>query len=165
MKTIATTKEQSGRLIACGVSVDTADVSWIKAKAANKDGYSWLLFSENFLKPDNSDRCVPAWSLSALLDILPKHLDSFQMTKWYSPFIDEYDEIEAVEMDTSSVLDGDVKLCFCGKTWAVDYDWGGFIGYLPQSESPIEAVVLAIELLHANGYKFNEIEKGETEIC
>lgn len=149
--TIATTKEQSDRLIACGISSETADMCI--------DNYNELWaapYKDNQRKDEKG--FAPAWSLSRLLDILPKHLDSFQMTKWYPPFIDEYDEIEAVEMDTPSVLDGDVKLSFCGKTWAVDYDWDGFMGYIPQSENPIEAVVLAIELLHANGYKFNEIK-------
>lgn len=146
---ISTTKEQSDRLIACGISSETADM--VETRLGNL-----LNRTQDF--PINETKETPAWSLSRLLDILPKHLDSFPMTKWYSPFIDEYDKIEAVEMDTPSVLDGDVKLCFCGKTWAVDYDWDGFMGYIPQSENPIEAVVLAIELLHANGYKFNEIK-------
>lgn len=149
--TISTTKEQSGRLIACGVSVDTADMY-----IDNYDGLWASPYKDNQRK--NEKGFTPAWSLGRLLDILPKHLDNFSMTKWYSPFIEEYDKIEAVEMDTPSVLDGDVKLCFGGKTWDVDYDWDGFMGYLPQSETPIEAIVLAIELLHANGYKFNEIK-------
>lgn len=145
--TIATTKEQSDRLIACGISSETADMMFTPHNTLSTDPYKSVLKDRGY---------SPAWSLSRMLDILPKHLDSLPTTKWYSPFIDEYDEIEAVEMDTPSVLDGDVKLCFCGKTWAVDYDWDGFMGYIPQSENPIEAIVLAIELLHANGYKFNE---------
>lgn len=154
--TIATAKEQSGRLIACGVSIDTADMMFTPHNTLSIEPYKSVLKNRDY---------SPAWSLNRLLDILPKHLDSFPMTKWYSPFIEEYDKIEAVEMGEPSVLDGDVKLCFCGRTWAVDYDWDGFMGYIPQSENPIEAIVLAIELLHENGYKFNEIEKGETEIC
>lgn len=71
---IATTKEQSARLLQCGVPAESADMSWNKAKAANRDGYAWLLLSENFLKSDNSDRCVPAWSLSALLELMPKEM-------------------------------------------------------------------------------------------
>lgn len=157
MKTIATTKEQSGRLIACGVSVDTAGMVWTRFES-DVEKYEQLGVMNESAYEVASLNPTPAWSLSRLLDILPKHLDSFPMTKWYSPFIDEYDEIEAIELDTPSVLDGNVKLCFYGKTCAVDYSWDGFMGYLPQSESPIEAVVLAIELLHANGYKFNEIK-------
>lgn len=152
--TIATTKEQSGRLIACGMSADTADMIGVEPD------YDYICEPWSLMQGQDTRGYFPAWSLSRLLDILPKHLDSFPMTKWYSPFIEEYDKIEAVEMGEPSVLDGDVKLCFCGRTWAVDYDWDGFMGYIPQSENPIEAVVLAIELLHANGYKFNEIEKG-----
>lgn len=146
---IATTKEQSDRLIACSISSETADMMFTPYNTLSVEPYKSVLKDRDY---------SPAWSLSRLLDILPKHLDSFSMTKWYSPFIEVYDKIEAVEMDTPSVLDGDVKLSFYGKTWAVDYDWDGFMGYIPQSENPIEAVVLAIELLHANGYKFNEIK-------
>lgn len=75
MKTnIATDNLQSQRLLRCGVPADTADMCWIKAKAANREEYSWLLFSENFLKPDNQERCIPAWSLSNLLGLLPKEM-------------------------------------------------------------------------------------------
>lgn len=137
--------------------IDTADMVWSHFES-DGEKYEQLGVMDESAYEVASLNPTPAWSLNRLLDILPKHLDSFSMTKWYSPFIDEYDEIEAVEMDTPSVLDGDVKLCFCGKTWVVDYDWDDFMGYIPQSENPIEAVVLAIELLHANGYKFNEIK-------
>ena len=96
----------------------------------------------------------PAWSLSALLTkVLPKHLDNFPLAKWYPPF-----SREIWEMDSESVLNGDVKLYSYSSMWIVDYDYG-FLGTLPQSNNPIEAVILAVELLHANGFKLNEIEE------
>ena len=145
---IATTTEQSQRLIACGVNPDSADMAWkedltsIRLEVLN---HPWI---ENLRNLHYS----PAWSLPALLDsVLPKHLDDFPFTKWRPPFIED----EIWEMDSPSVLNGDVKLYSNGTYWIVDYDWDGFSGTLPQSESPIEAVVLAIELLHANGYTLN----------
>lgn len=68
---IATTKEQSARLLQCGVDPKTADMCWYKAKAANKEGYTWVLISENYQKRHDSDEFIPAWSLSALLSLIP----------------------------------------------------------------------------------------------
>lgn len=156
MKTeIATTASQSQRLLACGVSADTADMCWYKAKSPNKEGYSWMLISKNYLKRHSSDEFVPAWSLSALLtNVLPKHLDDFPFTQWIEPL--SGGEICEIEDNEECVLNGDVKLSYEETAWIVDYDWDGFTGVLPNSDNPIEACVRAIELLYANGYKLNE---------
>lgn len=141
---IATTRKQSQRLLACGVSADTADMH------ISNYGDLWASqYKDNQRKDEKG--FAPAWSLSCLLEILPKHLDNFPFTKWYPPFLED----EIWEMDTPGELNGDVQLSFNGTNWIVDYDWDGFTGHLPQSQNPIEAVVLAIELLHANGYKFD----------
>lgn len=150
---IATTQDQSQRLLACGVSADTADMCWYKAKSPNREGYSWMLIAENYLKRRITDEFTPAWSLSRLLELLPKELNDFLFTKWYEPFQDGWD---ISDKESECTINGEVKLYFSGKTWAVDYDWDGFKGRLPQSDDPIEACVLAIELLTANGYKLNE---------
>lgn len=141
---IATTIEQSQRLIACGVNPDTADMMHTPHSTLSTESYNSLLKDRNY---------IPAWSLSALIDsVLPKHLDDFPFTKWRPPFLED----EIWDMESPSVLNGDVKLYFSDPKWIVDYDWDGFSGTLPQSEDPIEAVVLAIELLHTNGYKLNK---------
>ena len=59
---MATTKEQSRRLLACGVSPDTADMCWTRFEP---DGEKYEFAS---LSP------IPAWSLSALLGLLPKEI-------------------------------------------------------------------------------------------
>ena len=140
---IATTPEQSQRLIACGVNPESADMSY----TSEKDSPLTVVPYKRQWIPNKQ----PAWSLSALLALLPKHLDDFPQTKWRPPFLED----EIWEMDNEGVLNGDVKLYSNGTNWIVGYDWDGFSGTLPQSENPIEAVVLAIELLHANGYTFN----------
>lgn len=148
MKTnITTTIQQSERLLRCGVSADTADMHW-----DNKT------LDEPFLDTGEvTDKCdTPAWSLSALLsNVLPKHLDNFPFTQWIEPFSDG--EICEIVGNDERVLNGDVKLSYEETAWIVDYDWDGFTGVLPNSDNPIEACVRAIELLYANGYKFNEI--------
>lgn len=142
---IATSHKQSQRLLACGVSAATADMAYADGDILLTAPYSEM--QDRFKEKD----CSPAWSLSCLLEILPKRLDNFPFTKWYPPFLED----EIWEMDNPGELDGDVQLYCNGTTWIVDYDWNGFTGHLPQSQNPIEAVILAIELLHANGYKFD----------
>lgn len=145
MKTnIATTREQSARLLQCGVSADTADMARYEDDEVPMMPWDWTTGSYG--------GTFPAWSLSALFGLLPKHLDDFPYTKWIPPFL----EGEIWDMDYPSVLNGDLKLYSNGTNWIVNYDWDGFLGTCPQSENPIEACVLAIELLTANGYKLNE---------
>lgn len=157
MKTnIATSCSQSQRLLRCGVSADTADMFYqtpitVSQKATRED---MLLVRKADMALFDTD--TPAWSLSALLsNVLPKHLDDFPFTQWIEPFSDG--EICEIENNDERVLNGDVKLSYEETAWIVDYDWDGFTGVLPNSDNPIEACVRAIELLYANGYKFNEI--------
>ena len=146
MKTnLSTTQEQSARLLACGVSADTADMMFTPHNTLSTEPYKEALKDRGY---------IPAWSLNALLGLLPKELNDFPFTKWYEPFQDGWD---ISDKESECTINGEVKLYFSDKTWAVDYDWDGFEGRLPQSDNPIEACVLAIELLRANGYKFNEI--------
>ena len=64
---IATTRELSARLLQCGVSVDTADMfRWV-----NSYGQEFL---ETHYKPSPAVKYTPAWSLSALLAILPEKI-------------------------------------------------------------------------------------------
>ncbi len=152
---IATTREQSARLLRCGVDPETADMCWYKAKAANKEGYTWILISENYQKRRNSDEFIPAWSLSALLGLLPKTISDFWMTKWFVPIVDGF---QIDDMENPYQLSGDFQLLHIGGgKYQVEYDWDGFRGKLPQSDNPIEACVLAVELLAANNYKLNQL--------
>lgn len=146
MKTnIATTSEQSQRLLRCGVSADTADMARYEDDEVPMMPWDWTTGSYG--------GTFPAWSLSRLLGLLPSYLEDFPFTKWIVPFGDG----EICEKDHESILSGYVTLYRNETHWIVDYDWAGFTGTLPQSENPIEACVRAIELLHANGYKFTEI--------
>ena len=140
---IATTPSQSARLLACGVDPNMADMLlYNNALSVQVRGLGKI-----------PECATPAWSLSALLELLPKHLDDFPQTKWRPPFWED----EIWEMDNEGVLNGDVKLYSNGTNWIVDYDWDGFSGTLPQSENPIEAVVLAITATSStrNNYETN----------
>lgn len=147
MKTnIATDNLQSARLLRCGVSADTADMCWYKAKSPNKEGYSWMLISENYLKRRSSDEFVPAWSLSALLGLLPFKIHSGKYEYW----------LDIAPMDY-------------GRQWSIGYycmDKPRVIKGLTHTDSLIQCAVQEIEWLTANGYKLNDCpcqEKGGIE--
>lgn len=133
---IATTKDQCARLLRCGVSADTADMCWYKAKSPNKEGYSWMLISENYLKRRSSDEFVPAWSLSALLGLLPFKIHSGKYEYW----------LDIAPMDY-------------GRQWSIGYycmDKPRVIKGLTHTDSLIECAVQEIEWLTSNGYKLND---------
>lgn len=149
---IATTREQSDRLLKCGVPAESADFARYEDDSCSMMEWDWSTGSYG--------GTYPAWSLSALLSLLPKELNDFPFTKWYEPFQDGW---EICDKEDESTINGEVKLYFSDGCWIVDYEWDGFIGRMPQSDNPIEACVLAIGLLAANGYKLNGIEKGGEE--
>ena len=88
MNKICTTKEQSKKLIELGINVDTADMYYdvngygIQGKPEVAVGKVW-------------SKDIPAWSLSALLELIPPYLGKFNdgidfgfsksmNGKWYS---------------------------------------------------------------------------------
>lgn len=147
---IATTTSQSARLLQCGVLAETADMcyqfidecfnntnnpicSTPKEQYATVSGYGF---------GDHRIHITPAWSLSALLGLLPKEIK-----------VDEspYDEVQKYGLLIYPFMGG----------WQVDYQ------YCENDECHclkcvhgtelIEACVKAIEWLTANNYKLNEL--------
>lgn len=126
---IATTKEQSARLLACGVSADTADMMFTPHNTLSVEPYKKALKDRGY---------IPAWSLSRLLELLPKRInDEYNYQKY--GFKIEY------------------SLTFNDAPWQITYKGGTLVkpGYF-FDKSPIEACVKAIEWLTENGYKLNE---------
>lgn len=160
MKTqIATTQDQSSRLLRCGVPADTADMMWSRLDETRDHSlYAIPWYTPRLPNRKITDNNFPAWSLGALLGFLPKTISDFWMTKWYDPTADGF---VICDKKTPYLLSGDFQLLHIGDgKYQVEYDWNGFQGRLSQSDNPIEACVLAIELLAANGYNLNGIEKG-----
>lgn len=155
---IATTTHQSHRLIACGVDPNSADMSVRIFKEPYGDDMAWHTPKLLTLPYDEArtiygdEEITPAWSLSALLALLPD--GDGQVIKFiYNPFGEDR---SLIELSNPIELSGDVKLYRNDSGyWIVDYDWDGFQGTLPQDKDPIEAVVQAIELLHANNVSLN----------
>lgn len=156
MKTnISTTREQSDRLLQCGVPDESADMCYqfIDDCVNNtdkpicntpKEQYNTLI---GYGFGDSRIHITPAFSLSALLGLLP--------TSILGPTGNEYMlELSKLRMHCA---------------WEVQW-WNGrsrFTTYDKKKKfhklwdkSPIEACVKAIEWLTERGYKLNAIEKG-----
>ena len=140
---IATTKGQSDRLLRCGVSADTADMS-IRTitEPMIKDIAEWetpLLLTMPYSSAKDiyrGDYIEPAWSLSALLGLLPFKIHSVRYEYW----------LDIAPMDY-------------GKQWSIGYycmEKPRVIKGLTHTDSLIECAVQEIEWLAANGYKLNE---------
>lgn len=71
---IATTPEQSTRLTACGVDPKTADMYYRPSLTlyGKRKGEIFLLLRDPKMEFEDND--TPAWSLSALLALLPEKM-------------------------------------------------------------------------------------------
>ena len=119
---IFTTQDQSARLLKCGVSTESADMTLSYCK-----GGFYELMATPFHYGCFSEEDAPAWSLSALLSIMPDLEHCFSLWKF------EEDDTYAAD---ATMVNPDFRV---------------------DANDPIEACVGLIEILHANGYKFNEI--------
>lgn len=139
MKQIATTPEQSQRLLACGVSPETADMMLTPHNTLSTEPYKNALSDRGY---------SPAWSLSALLGLLPKEIDIDGYPYRISIYFESPDE---------PVI---------GNQWCLYYkpkkhNEKSRIDDVPMyAPDLIECAVLMVEWLTANNYKLNGIEKG-----
>lgn len=137
MKTnIATDSLQSQRLLRCGVSADTADMFYQTPITVSQK-----VTREDILLVRQADKAlfdtdIPAWSLSALLGLLPFKIHSGKYEYW----------LDIAPMDY-------------GRQWSIGYycmEKPRVIKGLTHTDSLIECAVQEIEWLTANGYKLNE---------
>ena len=77
MNKICTTIEQSIKLLELGIDVNTADMFWLTT-----DKPRLHVLVEDLEKYSRWD-CMPAWSLSALLDVLPKFIGDYGKCLYY----------------------------------------------------------------------------------
>lgn len=126
---IATNRLQSDRLLKCGVQAESADM-YIN----NYDELWAAPFKDCARKKEEG--FVPAWSLSALLGLLPFKIHSGKYEYW----------LDIAPMDY-------------GKQWSIGYyctEKPRVIKGLTHTDSLIECAVQEIEWLTSNGYKMNE---------
>lgn len=127
---IATNRLQSDRLLKCGVQAESADM-YIN----NYDELWAAPFKDCARKKEEG--FVPAWSLGALLGLLPFKIHSGKYEYW----------LDIAPMDY-------------GRQWSIGYycmDKPRVIKGLTHTDSLIECAVQEIEWLTSNGYKLNEI--------
>mgnify|MGYP007069515964 FL=1 len=125
---IATDLSQSQRLLRCGVSADTADMARYVDDSVPMMPWDWATGSYG--------GTFPAWSLSALLGLLPFKIHSGKYEYW----------LDIAPMDY-------------GRQWSIGYycmDKPRVIKGLTHTDSLIECAVQEIEWLSKNGYKLNE---------
>lgn len=140
MKTeIATTASQSQRLLDCGVSADTADMLWARLdETRDHNLYAIPWYTHRLPNRKITDNDFPAWSLSALLGLLPKRIKRGDCSDY----------------SLSLSCDG----CF----WDLEYTYARYCGeddslVLFEDTDPIAVCVKAIEWLTKNNYKLNEL--------
>lgn len=133
---IATTSEQSLRLLRCGVSADTADMARYIDDSVPMMPWDWTTGSYG--------GTFPAWSLSALLGLLPKEINIDGYKYRISIYFESPDE---------PVI---------GNQWCLYYkpnkhNEKSRIDDVPMyAPDLIECSILMIEWLTNNGYKLNE---------
>lgn len=132
---IATTYEQSQRLLACGVSPDTADMYLEKCRLPEAGDFylhtvHFGIDAADWFSARMNKDITPAWSLSALLDLFPERI--FDGHKWY------YCQL-------------------CPEDLGYTFRYYAFLGdaFTTFQIDPISACVKGIEWLAANGFKFN----------
>lgn len=138
---IATTQDQAARLLRCGVSADTADMT-LRTETGEVNFSRYSLETElkfyGYDDPKRHIEIIPAWSLGRLLELLPKRIKRGDCSDY----------------TLSLSCDG----CF----WDLEYTYARYCGeddslILFEDIDPIEVCVKAIEWLMDNGYKLNEI--------
>jgi hypothetical protein len=81
---IATTREQSERLLALGIKPETADMYWYEDSLLVAD-WSQIKSFQDYPPEDKTDEFYPAWSLSRLKELMPEviyinKVDDYRLT-------------------------------------------------------------------------------------
>lgn len=153
---IATTKEQSARLLQCGVPAKTADMC-LSTRTRKSDGSFvakkhqttnlWVGYPcWRTTSGDEELENVPAWSLSRLMELLPKEID-----------IDGYPYRIGIYFENPNEP-------VIGNQWCLFYkpkkntEKSHYIDDVPMyAPDLIECAVLMVEWLTRHNYKLNEI--------
>ena len=133
MKTnICTTKDQSARLLKCGVSTDTADMMFTPHNTLSTEPYKEALKDRGY---------IPAWSLSRLLILLPFKIPCGNFEFWL--------DVAPINFGTQWSIG-----YYCTEKPRT-------IKGLTHNENHIECAVQEIEWLSNNGYKLKGGTDGE----
>ena len=151
MKPICTSIEQSQKLLELGLSPNTADMYYQRVMPKSdkiehnpKVGNpveALSLYNKGYTAFNNNEplkleeHCISAWSLSALLNLVPKNIDMRTATSYHFSLWPTYD-----------------------KTWMAIYETAGhYVFEMFEKETAIEAVYSMVVYLIEN----NKIKKDE----
>ena len=124
MKKICTTVEQSKKLIELGLDIETSDMYW----DFQETGYILIADELGYYHNDSE---IPAWSLTALLNLLPEELELLSDEDVFVPTLSRY-------------YDDKSKFICC-------YDNGGCEHWYIE-DSPVDAVYNMLVWTIENGY-------------
>lgn len=80
---VATSIEQSKKLFHLGLDPKTADMNWW---GNEKIGVEYILDYIPYSKKSVYYSCIPAWSLDALIEAIPKEIDGNDFTMMYTSY-------------------------------------------------------------------------------
>jgi len=83
MKKICTTVEQSKKLIELGLDIETSDMYW----DFQETGYILIADELGYYHNDSE---IPAWSLAALFELLPKEIEFYSDECEFIPLLSRY---------------------------------------------------------------------------
>ena len=115
MNKICTSIKQSRKLIELGIDINTADMDYIQF-ANDPKVYDCVI---NIYNNEHEDNWIPAWSLSALLELIPPYLGEFSEgidfefsksmnKKWYSARYIQLNDDKAITFN--KVVTGDTAI-------------------------------------------------------
>ena len=90
---IATTREQSEQLLALGLKPETADMYWCEDSLLVTDWSQQKAFVD-YPPEDKTDEFYPAWSLSRLLEMIPKFIYPSLAIEVSPPYISYWNTFE-----------------------------------------------------------------------
>ncbi len=138
---IVTTRDQSARLKACGVDPESADMFYTNYRTKPNAEIPLVKISPFGIRED----LIPAWSLLALLALIPRCL--------YSTMGTEY----RLELSTLRIhSEFEVQWYSGHDRWHPTDEKGKYVRLW--DKSPIEACVKAIEWLTSKGIKLNDYD-------
>lgn len=79
MAKICTSLEQSKKLIELGIDVNTADIWYQYIGDSFKDGITKPLYFPMVMRDNPTEKDIPAWSLIALLELMPIETHLYKM--------------------------------------------------------------------------------------
>lgn len=120
-----TTIEQSKKLLELGLSPESADMRWVALNWQETEYYVEAI-SEGFDVPKSY---VPCWSLGALLEVLPTHIQiksevfHYEMMPDFGSCLIQYKNVEGDKILNQSIEDTLLEATYSMVVWLLENDY------------------------------------------